>query len=618
MSGSPKTTRPENRLADCASPYLQQHANNPVDWYPWGEEALAKAKAEGKPIFLSIGYSTCYWCHVMERDVFENEAIAAKINPWFVCIKVDREERPEIDEIYMVARQLFTKEGGWPNNLFLTPDLEPFYAVGTMASDERYGKWSFPRLAEALHDKWVNARSEVEQSAHASREAIERVLRARAEEMPEHVTLDRGIADNVLAFFAKAQDAKGGGFYGAPKFPHENFLLFLLEDYRTTGSAEALAMVRNACEAMAIGGIFDHVGGGFHRYAVDADWRVPHFEKMLYNQALLARVFTELFAITGEPYHREIAERTLGYVLTGLTDSATGAFYSGLDAETDAVEGAYYVWSEAELAKLLTSDELKLLNECYGRAPVPSFPGHGKVEGEVLYAIKPLPAIAAGKSMDYAALSGALASVNAKLHKARSARKMPGIDTKIIAAWNGLMIDALAHAGAVFAKPEYTEAAKRAADSLLKHVCLANGRLARVFAHGKPMLHAYLEDYAFLIAGLITVHRASGERHYLDEAVRLFDEADALFLDAAHGSYFFTDGEERMLVRIKQAADAAMPSCSAIMVHNMLDIYDATKDDVWLRKAETKLVNYSGNMLKSPAEFSTMTRALLHFLRVRD
>jgi uncharacterized protein YyaL (SSP411 family) len=604
-----------NRLIKESSPYLQQHAYNPIDWYPWGEEALAKAKAENKPIFLSIGYSTCYWCHVMARDVFDDEKSAALMNEWFVNIKVDREERPDIDEIYMVARQLMTQEGGWPNNVFLTPDLKPFYAVGTMAADERYGEWNFPKLVKALHDGWIGKRDEVLASSEKSTEAIKHFLHEKSENQ-NPVPLNVSISDRLLVMLSEQQDKSDGGFFGAPKFPHENFILYLLKHAKRTNNNEALEMARFSLEKMAAGGIYDHIGGGLHRYAVDKAWRVPHFEKMLYNQALFARCFEELYSITGSEYHKDVAEETLRFVTTHLLD-ASGAFYSAIDAETNAVEGAYYAWNEKELDACLGKEEREFFLQVYGQEYIPVFPGHHAVDGKAIYARKPLPDIAADLGMSYSQLKEKLRPILSKLDSFRTKNhELPHTDTKIIVAWNGLMVDAFALAGQAFSKPEYIEIADKAAHYLLKNARLPNGRLARVVTGGKPMFDAFLEDYAFMMDGLLSLYRATNKEIYLEETLSLAKHADELFYDKEHSSFYYTDGEENLIVRIKQASDMALPSSTAIMVHNFLDLYEITKDIQWKDRASDILGNYSGHMDRTPADYCTRVHALLRYLHM--
>ena len=608
------TKRTPNNLIHAASPYLQQHAYNPINWHSWSEHALQLSKAEQKPIFLSIGYSTCYWCHVMERDVFESELIAEFMNQHFICIKVDREERPEIDEIYMVARQLMTKEGGWPNNVFLTPDLKPFYAVGTMASDERYGKWSFPRLTESLHESWVNKREEVLKSADNATHAIEHFLQEKSESAGK-VPLDVSLSDNFLSFLKSYDDKIEGGFFNAPKFPHENFILYLLKHHKKTSSPDALEMAKNALEKMACGGIHDWIGGGFHRYAVDKAWRIPHFEKMLYNQALMAKSYEELYQLTTNEYYKDVAEDILEYVQRNMMD-ASGAFYCALDAETDAVEGAYYVWNDVELGKILTPEELTFFTKVFDREDVPVFDCHGAVDGQVVFARGNLPELAKNMEMSYGDLKARLAPIKAKLLKVREARKVPHLDTKIITAWNGLMIDAFALAGQTFGKPEYIAIADKAAQYLMEKARLKDGRLARVIGHGEAMFDAYLEDYAFLMDGLLSLYRATGKKLYLDETLELFEQADKLFFDKDHASYFYTDGEEHLIVRIKQATDLALPSATAIMIHNMLDLFEITKEDKWKTRAAEILDNYSGHISRAPADYCTMVHALLRYIHM--
>ncbi len=503
-----------------SSPYLRQHAHNPVFWYPWGPQAIDRARAENKPILLSIGYSTCYWCHVMEREVFENLSIASLMNRHFINIKVDREEHPELDEIYMTARQLMTHEGGWPNNVFLTPDLKPFFAGGTYGPDDAYGKPGFPRMLEWLHYAWTTQEVQVRETA----DKVAEMMKPHLIFSPPLTLPLRGRdvakqAQQLFALFKEHHDERSGGFFQAPKFPHECFLSFLLGYYEATGDIAALDMVTLSLQKMAAGGIYDQVGCGFHRYAVDKEWYVPHFEKMLYNQAQLARIYTDAARLSGNPYLADIAGSILDFVGGPFTDG-NGAFYSGIDAETDGVEGAYYAWTAEELQELLTPDEIQFLTTFYALADIPQFPGHKHTEGQVIMARKALDLAAREQQMPYVQLAAMSGQLMNKLLEARNKRKAPRLDDKIIVSWNGLMIDAFAHAGKVFERPEYTARAAKAANFLLEHAIDNEGELKRIVAGGHAQIDATLEDYAFLAKGLLALWRADSNDNWLESAGR--------------------------------------------------------------------------------------------------
>jgi len=411
-----------NRLIDSSSPYLLQHAHNPVDWYPWGEEAFAKARKENKPILLSIGYSTCYWCHVMEREIFENPEIAKLMNDSIVSIKIDREQRPDVDEVYMTAAQIMTRGGGgWPNNVFVTPDLKPFFAGSYFPPTD------FTTVIQQIHGLWTQDQAGIKAQADRLASAIVQIKQQEndtADALPAQQSVEA-----LLGHYGDYYDNRLGGFYQAPKFPNEAALLFLLDSYRLTNNNAALAMVRGTLESMAQGGIYDHVGGGFHRYAIDAQWRIPHFEKMLYNQALLARAYTELYALANAPEGRATAEGIFDFTLRQMTHK-DGGFYSALDAETDAVEGAYYAWTDAELKQALDAESYAWLTKYYGLAEIPEIPGHKHTDGKVLYLKQPLSGIAKAEGLSYEDAVKKQQAVMTALRKMRDKRNNRVLTTK--------------------------------------------------------------------------------------------------------------------------------------------------------------------------------------------
>ncbi|MGZ4997274.1 MAG: DUF255 domain-containing protein [Methylobacter sp.] len=591
-----------NRLIHSSSPYLLQHAHNPVDWYPWGEEAFAKAREENKPILLSIGYSTCYWCHVMEREIFENPEIAKLMNESIVSIKIDREQRPDVDELYMLATQLMTHSGGWPNNVFVTPDLKPFFA-GTY-----FPPADFTSLIEQIGYVW--SQDQVALKAQAERLASA-IIQIKQQENNAHSSLPGSqLVEMLISHFSDYYDNRLGGFYQAPKFPNEDALLFLLEAYRLTNNNTCLEMARGTLDKMAEGGIHDHVGGGFHRYATDAQWRIPHFEKMLYNQALLGRAYTELYALSNKPDDRAVAEGIFDFTLRQMTHK-DGSFYSALDAETDAVEGAYYAWTDAELHDVLDADSCAWLMVHYGLAEIPEIPGHKHEDGRVLYLKQPLSMSAIEKRLSYEEEVKKQQAVMSALRKSRDKRKLPHLDNKVITSWNGLMIDAFARAGQRMRKPEYIKAARRAADSILANLRKQDGTLYRTWRDGKAEIAAYFEDYAFLIQGLVSTYRATKEDRYLQEAKALIAKARELFWDEKHGGYYFTDGSEPLLVRMKNAMDSAIPSGNAVMAQALLDLYEITGDAEWKQQAEALLMAFGQAITENPRAYTHMVHALL-------
>ena len=592
-----------NRLIDSSSPYLLQHAHNPVDWYPWGEEAFAKARQENKPILLSIGYSTCYWCHVMEREIFENPEIAKLMNQFIVSIKIDREQRPDVDELYMIATQLMTHGGGWPNNVFVTPDLKPFY-TGTY-----FPPADFTSLIQQIHYVWTQ--DHVAVKAQAERLASSIIQIKQQENHAQSSSLSGSqLVEALISHFRNYYDNRLGGFYQAPKFPNEDALLFLLDAYRLTDNNISLEMARSTLEKMAEGAIHDHVGGGFHRYATDAQWRIPHFEKMLYNQALLGRAYTKLYALSNKPEDRAVAEGIFDFTLRQMTHK-DGGFYSALDAETDAVEGEYYAWTDAELHDALDKDSYAWLMKHYGLAEIPEIPGHKHTNGKVLYLNQPLSAITTVEGLPYEDKVKKQQAVMAALRKTRDKRKLPHLDNKIITSWNGLMIDAFARAGQRMGKPEYTEAARCAANFILANLREKNGALYRTWRDGKADISAFFEDYAFMIQGLVSTYRATQEDSYLQAAKELTVKAKQLFWDKEHSGYYFTDGSEQLLVRMKNAVDSAIPSGNAVMAQALLDLYEITGDAEWKQQTEALLKAFGQAITGNPRAYTHMVHALL-------
>src|SRR5664280_87100 len=539
----------------------------------------------------------------MEREIFENPEIAKLMNQFIVSIKIDREQRPDVDELYMIATQMMTHGGGWPNNVFVTPDLKPFYA-GTY-----FPPVDFTSLIQQIHYVWTQ--DQVALKAQAERLASSIIQIKQQENHAQSSSLSGSqLVEALISHYGDYYDNRLGGFYQAPKFPNEDALLFLLDAYRLTDNNTSLEMARSTLEKMAEGAIHDHVGGGFHRYATDAQWRIPHFEKMLYNQALLGRAYTELYALANKPEDRAVAEGIFDFTLRQMTHK-DGGFYSALDAETDAVEGEYYAWTDAELHDALDKDSYAWLMKHYGLAEIPEIPGHKHTNGKVLHLNQPLSAITTVEGLSYEDKVKKQQAVMAALRKTRDKRKLPHLDNKIITSWNGLMIDAFARAGLRMGKPEYTEAARRAANFILANLRKQDGGLYRTWRDGKADISAFFEDYAFMIQGLVSTYRATQENKYLQAAKELTANAKHLFWDKEHGGYYFTDGSEQLLVRMKNAVDSAIPSGNAVMAQALLDLYEITGDAEWKQQTEALLNAFGQAITGNPRAYTHMVHALL-------
>ena len=672
-----------NSLINETSPYLLLHTHNPVDWYPWGSEALERAKAENKPIFLSVGYSTCYWCHVMERNVFSNPEIAELMNQWFINIKVDREERPDIDEIYMTATQIMTQHGGWPNSVFLTPDLLPFFGGTYFPPEDSVGRPGFPRILRGVHDAWVNQRELVIDRANQ----ITAVIRQATSEgiiNTDETPLDGQLIESAVDYLTQRYNADYGGFGGAPKFPSPTNLEFLLSEYqrrtatpfriesqfasdldggtlpnalrhalentdislsenvivsikekgtewlitdiankqaypiRKDGgelkiykSADSLLkMISHTLDMMAYGGMYDQIGGGFHRYSVDAKWLVPHFEKMLYDNAQLAKVYLQTYQLTKKPLYRSIAEEIFEFVFREMT-STEGGFYSAIDAEVDAEEGKYYVWTKAEIQKIVGKRKAKLFAKVYGVDKGPNFEG----ETNILYLPLPVASVAKAEKKSEDKIHRQLEPLKTKLLAAREKRKRPLLDTKVITSWNGLMIDALAYGYEVLGDPRYRDAAQKAAEFILKHLRRSDGKLMRTYKDDIAKYDGYLDDYAFLIRGMLGLYHATGEIRWLKEAKSLTNTMIRLLWDNEDGGLYFTlADQEYLVVRTKNPYDSALPSGNAVAINNLLTLARLCGEKDYLDKAQKSLRNFSSVMEQSPGGFMHMLLAANHYL----
>ncbi len=591
-----------NRLAGESSPYLLLHQTNPVDWYPWGEEALARAHAENRPIFLSVGYSTCYWCHVMERESFSNPEIAALMNRHFVNVKVDREERPDLDEIYMSATQILTSQGGWPNSVFLTPDLKPFYAGTYFPPVDRYGRPGFGTLILAMADAWKNRRSDIDSQAEELSGAMRRFLEERVQpgERPPGPESARRAAEALARQF----DRDWGGFGSAPKFPSPANL-FLLQEL--AGEAPELAqMLAATLDAMARGGLYDQLGGGFHRYATDREWKVPHFEKMLYDNGLLLEVYAAEHVRTGEPEWARIALETAEFLAREMT-LPSGALASAIDAETEGDEGAYYVWSRGELDAVLGPEDAAFL------APLLGFDGRPFFEGGryVLHLPRPIAEQAEARRMRREALLEEMAPLEAKLLAARYQRQRPLTDDKILADWNGTAIAGLAVAGRALDRPDLVERAATAARAVL--AVLRPGETLLHTARGDhAKLPAYLSDYAFLVRGLLALERAQPGEGWLAIARELTDEQVRRLGDPA-GGFFVAATAPDLLFRSKEVFDGAMPSANAVAALNLVELAAATGEERYRDLAASTLTAFAPLVERYPEAVRTLALAARRF-----
>jgi len=591
-----------NHLVHESSPYLRQHAHNPVDWYPWGEEALHRAAALDRPIFLSIGYSACHWCHVMEHESFEDPEVGRILNEHFVSIKVDREERPDLDQIYMTAVQLLTQQGGWPMSVFLTPELKPFFGGTYFPPDDRYGRPSFKRLLGALVNAWQTQREDVAAQAGQITENIQRVT--RLETAPGD--LGDGLLRQAAAELGRRFDRQYGGFGPAPKFPHPMDLRLLLRCSLRFGDQGALDMARLTLDRMAMGGMYDHLGGGFHRYSTDERWLVPHFEKMLYDNALLVPAYLEAFQATGAPFYRQVVEETLAYVLREMT-SPEGPFFSTQDADSEGVEGKFFVWSAGEIEQVLGTERAQVFADVY------DVTADGNWEGQnILHRSKSDEQDARLLHRDVAELRALLAEARQQLFAVRGRRVGPARDDKVLTAWNGLMIAAFAQAAQVLDRPEYGAAAARAADFLLQRMRTPKGRLYRTWSQGtEPKLNGYLEDYAFVIDALVSLYETTFAPRWLADALELAGIMIDQFWDREEGAFFFTGREhEPLIVRAKDATDSSTPSGNALAVLALLRLARLTGRADLEEKALATLKLFRGLLAASPAASAQMLIAL--------
>jgi uncharacterized protein len=601
--GPPMSTQEfTNHLAGQTSLYLRQHAHNPVDWYPWGPEALQRARRLDRPIFLSIGYSACHWCHVMEHESFEDAETAAFLNQHFVSIKVDREERPDLDQVYMLAVQRLSGQGGWPMSVFLTPNLKPFYGGTYFPPRDQYGRPSFKRVLTALHEAWQGRRVEIEETSSA----LTSELQTLSEVKPNEAGLEPALLQNAVRNLRSTFDATFGGFGQAPKFPHPMELRLLLRAWQRFGDQHALEMARVTLDRMAAGGIYDHVGGGFHRYSTDERWLVPHFEKMLYDNALLTTTYVEAYQATGEALYRQVVEETLTYVQTEMT-GAEGAFSSTQDADSEGEEGKFYVWTAQEIESLLGKEEADIFAYVYDVSP------EGNWEGKnILHRTKPLDQSARLLGLPAEELQRRLAHFRTTLYAARARRVWPGRDEKILTSWNALMIEAFAMAAQALDKPEFALAAKRAARFIWEEMRSEEGRLFRTSASGAAAsLNAYLEDYAFLASALVSLYEATFEPEWIARALELVRILVDEFWDPSGGGFYYCGkSHESLITRTKDPHDTSIPSGNSVAALALLRLYRLTGLAELRDKAEATLKLFAGLMSSFPMAAGQMLLAL--------
>lgn len=598
----------KNRLAQEKSPYLLQHADNPVDWYPWGDEAFKKAREENKPIFLSIGYSTCHWCHVMEHESFEDKDVAKLMNDTFVSIKVDREERPDIDNIYMTVCQMMTGGGGWPLTIVMTPDKKPFFATTYVPKEGRFGRAGMMDLVPRLHEIWQNRKEDVLKSADQITELLQQ-SQSSSEKTEE---LTKSDLDKTYDQLHQRFDPFYGGFGSAPKFPTPHTLSFLLRNWKRTHNAKTLEMVEKTLDGMRAGGIYDQIGFGFHRYSTDKKWLVPHFEKMLYDQALLTLAYTEAYQATGKLRYKETVQEILTYILRDMT-SPEGGFYSAEDADSEGEEGKFYVWDESELRKIIGSDSdlfIKVFNVKSDGNFVDSvtneMPGTN-----ILHLNKSWSEIAKENDVTEKELRQIVERSRKRLFEVREKRIHPYKDDKILTDWNGLMIAAMAHASQALQDPQYAEAAKKSANFILQKMKRDDGSLLHRYREGEAGLPAHVDDYAFFIWGLLELYEATFDPAWLKSAIELNQYLIAHYWDNQRGGFYFTsDKGEELITRTKEIYDGAVPSGNSVAMSNLLRLGRITANTDFEKKAAQIAKTFSESVRMAPSAHTMLMQAL--------
>jgi uncharacterized protein YyaL (SSP411 family) len=598
-----------NQLINETSPYLLQHAHNPVNWYPWGDESLSLAKKENKPIFLSIGYSACHWCHVMEKESFENEEIAEFLNKHFVSIKVDREERPDLDEIYMTAVMAISGSGGWPMTVFLTPDLKPFYGGTYFPPEDKWGRIGFKNLLTRISEFWHDeqSRQKLLQDAELLCQNIEQQT-SMAMPVDEHATIGKGLLGHATHQLKEAFDKEWGGFSRAPKFPPSNAISFLLRDYHHTGDLHSLEMATLTLDKMCEGGMYDHLAGGFHRYSVDPIWLVPHFEKMLYDNAQLAMVYTEAYQVTGNKKYARIAQQTFDYEMTYMTDD-TGTIYSSEDADSEGKEGIFYLWRKEELEQILGGKDVEIFSRYYNVKRNGNFtspePYHQGLN--ILHIRKSLEAVARDFDREEVNLERALSSMRKRLLKVRDKRIRPGLDDKIITSWNALMISAYARGYQVYEDERYLKAADKAASFLMERMRTEDGKLLRTFRKEQSKLPAYLEDYAYTCRALIDLYETAFNEQWLFKAGEFAEEMITQFWDEKSAGFFNTSSlHKNLIVRTKSTNDSALPSPLGVAAEALFRLSVLLDREEYLKRAQRILEANLPYMEKAPQGYLTL------------
>jgi uncharacterized protein YyaL (SSP411 family) len=604
---------PPNKLINEKSPYLLQHAHNPVDWHPWSDETFAKARAENKPVFLSIGYATCHWCHVMESESFEDEEAAKHLNDTFICIKVDREERPDIDAVYMAACQMLTGSGGWPLNLFITPDKKPFFAATYLPKHNRFGRAGVVELCQQVKNLWESDPDKVDHSADSIAASLDKAFSFSAADEP-----DQAVLDHAYDQIKRTYDVQVGGFEPAPKFPMPHRLLFLLRYYHHGDHPHALEMVEKTLTAMRLGGIWDHVGFGFHRYSTDSRWLLPHFEKMLYDQALIAIAYLETYQITKNPSYARTAKEIFTYVLRDMT-SPDGAFYSAEDADSEGEEGKFYVWETTEFREVINQDDNQMWERIFRLSPEGNFKDEAsgqKTGANILHLTAPLNTWADKYSMPPEEMKQIWEDNRNKLFRTREQRIHPLKDDKILTDWNGLMIAALSLGARVLQRPEYAVAAGKAAAFILSKIRDESGQLYHRFREDELAIEAQASDYAFLIYGLISLYQTTFDLAYAEEAVALQKRMIAKCWDADQGGFFSTAKEnDELPVRPKELYDGAIPSANSVSLFNLLCLSRLTGNPEWEETAQALVKAFSGTLQAQPAAFTFFLMGLDFALR---
>jgi uncharacterized protein YyaL (SSP411 family) len=606
---SERDLRP-NRLASEKSPYLLQHAYNPVDWYPWGAEAFKKAQTEDKPIFLSIGYSTCHWCHVMEKESFEDPEVAKMLNDAFVCIKVDREERPDLDATFMKVCQVISGTGGWPLHIIMTADKKPFFAATYIPKEARFGRMGLKQIILQIKQLWTSKRNDLAESA----EKIAALLREKESRVTQPIEkLAESTLDEAYLKLEENFDKNNGGFGYAPKFPSPHNLSFLLRYWKRTQNSKALEMVEKTLKAMRLGGIYDHLASGFHRYSTDPAWLLPHFEKMLYDQAMLAIAYAEAYQATRKDEYKQTAQQVISYVLRNMTDE-TGGFYSAEDADSEDEEGKFYLWTEQEIRQALSQDEADLIKKFFNVDEEGNYtePATGKKNGKnMLYQRKPLTEMTPILHLSLEEAQPLIYKACQKLLRVRQKRIHPSRDDKILTDWNGLMIAALAKASQVLGESEFAAAAKKAADFIIERLRDEEGKLFHRYRKEEADIPGFLDDYAFLIWGLIELYEATFEAKYLRHAIDLANKMLTHFWDKTHGGFYQTaDYAETALIRNKEIYDGAYPSGNSVAAWDLIRLARITGETRFDEKTQQLINAFSVNVARAPQSHTQLMIAL--------